>query len=348
MKKPPPGASPGTISVDPEAPRPVIHVTAYGPDKLEERDIEGPSAIRGLLGSFPVVWVNVDGLGDAGVLTALGEIFGIHPLALEDVVNVHQRAKVEQYGETLFIVARMASLTEALETEQISMFLGKGFVLTFQERQGDCLDPVRERIRKSKGRIRQAGADYLTYALLDAVVDNYFPILEGYGERMEDLEREAAEPSGETAARIHDVKRDLRNLRRAIWPHRESVGSLLRDGFEIVSDETRVYLRDCYDHTIQILDLVEGYREQGSDLMNMYMSGISNRMNEIMKVLTIIATIFIPLTFIAGIYGMNFNPEKSPLNMPELNWYWGYPFAICLMAASAIGLLLFFRRRKWL
>ena len=349
-RRTPPGTPPGTLIADPEAPHPVIRVLAYGPEEMMEQELSDPQHVRDFLDKWPVTWVDVEGLGDTRIIGALGEIFGLHHLALEDVVNVHQRAKVEQYGEHHFIVARMVRLGEGLETEQVSLFLGKNFVLTFQEgRPGDSLELVRERIRKKGGHIRDAGLDYLAYALLDAIVDGYFPILEEYGERLEVLEEEIlARPSSDIVARIHGIKRNLLTLRRAIWPQRETFNALLREETALVTAETRLYLRDCYDHTTQIIDLVETYRELGADLTDVYLSSISNRTNEIMRVLTVIATIFIPLTFIAGVYGMNFNPATSPLNMPELNWYWGYPFSLTLMVMVAVGLLVFFWRRGWL
>jgi len=266
------------------------------------------------------------------------------------VLSVHQRPKIEQYGEYYFIVTRMVRLGEHLETEQLSLFLGKNFILTFQEgRPGDCLDLIRERIRQKGGRIREAGLDYLAYALLDAIVDCYFPILEEYGERLEAFEDEIlTRPYGDTVARIHEIKRNLLTLRRAIWPQRETFNTLLRDELPLVTNETRLYLRDCYDHVTQLIDLIETYRELGADLIDVYLSSISNRTNEIMRVLTVISTIFIPLTFIAGVYGMNFNPSASPWNMPELNWFWGYPLSLLLMAVVAFGQLIFFRRRGWL
>jgi magnesium transporter len=208
---------------------------------------------------------------------------------------------------------------------------------------------VREHIRNTRGQIREAGADYLAYALLDAMVDSYFPILEEYGERLETLEDAIiTRPDHHTVARIHAAKRDLLTLRRAIWPQRETFNTLLRDVIPLITDETRLHLRDCYDHTVRLIDLVETYRELGSDLMDVYLSSVSNRTNEIMRVLTVIATIFIPLTFIAGVYGMNFDPDTSPWNMPELNWYWGYPFALTLMTTVIVGQLVFFWRRGWL
>ena len=344
-----PGAPPGTFVVDPEAPPTLVRVIAYGPDGFLDQPVEDLRSLAGLQRTWPVVWVNVDGLGDEKLLREIGEIFGLHPLALADVTNVPQRAKVEQYGRQVFVVTRMAHAGEELETEQLSLFLGEGFVLTFQERPGDCLDPIRERIRKGTAKVRAAGADYLAYAVIDAVIDNCFPVLEQYGERIEALEdRVIADPDARLVGQIHAAKRDLLNLRRAVWPQREALNWLLREQFPLITEDTRLYLRDCYDHAAQIIDILETYRELASGLLEAYMSSLSNRMNEVMKVLTIIATIFIPLSFVAGLYGMNFNPDKSPWNMPELSWRLGYPFALALMAVVAAGMLVYFRRKGWL
>lgn len=352
----PPGAAPGTLTHDPEAPKPVIHVFGYGPEKCHEQRIDNVRSLREMIGKWPVLWVNVEGLGDAKVVSEIGEIFNLHPLALEDVLNVHQRPKVEEYPDNLFIVLRMASLHGGvLETEQIGMFQGKNFIITFQEhgpvgeKAGDPFGPIRDRIRKGVGRVREGTADYFAYCLIDAIIDHYFPILEEFGEKLESLEDEVLlSPTRETVARMHMIKRDLLTLRRAMWPMRDTLNSLLRGTTPLVSASTQLYLRDCYDHTVRIIDLIEMYRELGADLMDVYLSSISNRMNEIMKVLTVIATIFIPLTFITGLYGMNFNTEKSPWNMPELNWRFGYPAVLLVMVTIAAGLLYAFRRRGWL
>jgi magnesium transporter len=346
----PPGTPPGTVIVHPEAASPTIRILAYGPAEVLEENVADGRRVRDFLDKQPVTWVDVEGLGDASTIHTLGEMFGVHRLALEDIVTMHQRPKVEQYGEQLFIVARAVYLGEQLDTEQINLFVGKNFVLTFQEgRPGDCLEAIRERIRKRGGRIRDAGHDYLAYALLDAIVDSYFPILEEYGEQLETLEDEILlHPQVDTVARVHSIKRDLLTLRRAMWPQRETFNALLRDEASVMTTETRLYMRDCYDHSVQILDLLETYRELGSDLIDIYLSMVSNRTNEIMRVLTVISVIFIPLTFIAGVYGMNFDTEKSPWNMPELEWYWGYPFALLLMFLVTLGQLMFFRRRGWL
>lgn len=344
-----PGAAPGTLAVDPHATPPVVRVMAYDAQTLFERQAPTAAEVEPFLGQGHVVWVNVEGLGDAATLQKLAQMFGLHPLALEDVVNTHQRAKVEQYGEVLFIVARMSSLGERLETEQVSLFLGRGFVLTFLEDPGDSFDPVRERLRQGHAKLRAGNSGYLAYALLDAVIDAYFPIIEAYGDRLDVLEDDVIlRPDQHCIARVHDAKRDLRTLRRAVWPLREALGLLNRDECRLLDAETHVHLRDCHDHVIQIIDLVETYRELGSDLTDLYLSSLSNRLNEVMKVLTIISTVFIPLSFVAGVYGMNFNPESSPWNMPELKWRWGYPFALSIMAAMVVSMAAFFYRKGWL
>jgi len=344
----PPGSVPGSLVSDPEGLFPQVNLLAWSDGELEEFESVHVDDLDKHLQKWPMMWVNVDGLGDASTLQKIGEIFGVHNLAMEDIVHVHQRAKVEEYEDRLFIVIRMPSHSEqGIKTEQLSIFLGPGFVLTFQERKEDCLDPVRQRIRKRRGRIRHAGSDYLAYAILDAVVDSWFPILEDYGVTLQDLEDEIlANPIKETVGRIHLVKRELLEVRRTIWPMRETVNNLYRDE-GLVQKETQLYLRDCYDHVIQIIDIVESYRDMASGLMDLYLSSLSNRMNDVMRVLTIIATIFIPLTFIAGIYGMNFNPEVSAWNMPELNWPMGYPVVLGAMGVVGVLLLLFFRRKGW-
>lgn len=344
-----PGTSPGTLVADPHAVHPKVRLIAYGPDALNETEIENVQDIRGLLGRYPVTWVNVDGLADVELIRELGTLFDLHPLALEDVVNTHQRPKVDEYETNVMIVTRMAPVVGVHGTEQISMFLGANFVLTFQEHPGDNFEPVRERIRHGRGRIRDAGVDYLAYALLDATVDGYFPALESYSDILEGIEFAVLDsPDVEIVGRIHAIKRELLDFKHAIWPQRDVFNTLIRDPMDLISDQTGVYLRDCYDHTIQLMDLTETHRETASGLLDTYHSSISTRMNEIMKVLTIIATIFIPLGFIAGLYGMNFDPEASPWNMPELGWYFGYPYALGLMAAVAAGLIVYFVRSGWI
>ena len=340
----PPHSPPGTLTVDPEALKPTIRIIAYGPDAFVDHPIEDPHQIKECLHKYPVTWVNVDGLGDLETLKVIGEIFGLHRLALEDVVHVRQRPKVDEYENQLYIVARMIDqLNGRLATDQLSMFLGKDYVLTFQQRPGDCLDAIRLHAKEKRGRIRDAGADYLAYAILDAVVDEYFPVLEADGDRLEDLEDNVLiRPETTLARQVHETKRDLLVLRRAIWPLREAVSVLQRGTSPLITNETRFYFRDCYDHTIQVLDLIEIYRELCSGLIEMYMTAVSHRMNEIIKVLTIISTLFIPLTFIVGLYGMNFD------FMPELHWRWGYPVVLMLMAGVTLCMLFFFWRKGWI
>lgn len=343
------GAPPGTLVTHPDASPTVVRVIAFNPDTLVEQKVEDIGSLPDFLKAYEVTWINVEGLGNVEMIEKLGELMGLHRLALEDVLHGHQRSKAEDYESHLFIVVRMVSLNEGLETEQLSMFLGEKYVLTFQERPGDPLEPVRERLRRPSGKIRERGTNYLLYAILDAVIDGYFPVLETIGEKLEQFEDEIIErPTRGMIGTIHDIKRDLLKLRRTGWPLREVANALIRDHESFFSEYTRMYLRDCYDHAIQVMDLVENYRDISSGLMEVYLSSVSNKMNEVMQVLTVIATIFIPLTFVAGVYGMNFNPETSPWNMPELNWYLGYPIVWLVMLAVTFAMVLFFRSKGWL
>ncbi|MBC7833843.1 MAG: magnesium/cobalt transporter CorA [Phycisphaerales bacterium] len=352
-RRTPPGSTPGTLVPDPAAAAPVIHIIAYGPEGLHEETVPNLGALEAIRSKWPVVWVNVDGLGDARVLEECGRQFGLHRLALEDVINTYQRPKVEAYPGCLFIVTRMAreqpDPAVPLDTEQLSIFLGAGFVLTFQDKPGDSLEPVRQRIRQDSGRIRRVRADYLAYALVDASIDGYFPLLEHVGERLEELE-DAVMVTSDAACvqRLHQLKRDLIGVRRAMWPLRDAMNILIREPSPLIEDDTKIFLRDCYDHTIQIIDLVEMYRELAADLMQMYLSQVNNRMNEVMKFLALISTIFIPLNFIASIYGMNFDPDTSPYNMPELRWRFGYVGALIVMSVVGALLFLYFARKGWL
>lgn len=347
-RRTPPGADPGTVQTQPDARPPTIHVLAYGPDEVVEEEVRDLDRLAAYRERYPVTWINVDGLGDAATIRRLGELFSLHPLAQEDVVNVHQRSKVEPYDTQLFIVARMAQWVGHVETEQLSLFLGRNWVLTFLENPGDCLDPVRDRIRKGSGRIRRAAADHLAYALLDAVIDSYFPVVEQMADRLESLEDEVGtRSSGDANARIHAIRSDLLLLRRSLRPHREAVNELVRDEHPLIGPEARLFLRDCYDHTVQLIELLEVYREMCSDLRDYHVSLASNRMNEVMKVLTIIATLFMPLSFVAGLYGMNFD-TSSPWNMPELRWPFGYLFALSLMLMVAVGMICYFRLKGWI
>ena len=348
-RKAPPGQPPGTLRIDPHAPPSVMDVLAYEAEQVDESRPTKTSGLVGLRKKTGVCWVNVVGLGSEPILRGIAESFGIHPLAMEDVINTHQRPKVEEYGEHLFVVLRLPRAGDVLSVEQISLYAGPGFVVTFQEFEGDCFDPVRERIRKKRGRIRGLGADYLMYALIDAVADHYFPLLELYGDKLDSLEDEIiAGASSDVMRRLLEVKRELLRLRRSVWPLRDALRLLLTGAHELVTDDTRLYLRDCYDHLVVAVEMLDSHREVDSNLVSVHLSVVSQRMNEIMKVLTIIATVFIPLGFVAGLYGMNFDRETSPWNMPELAWYYGYPFALGLMAAISGALLWFFYRKGWL
>jgi magnesium transporter len=346
-----PGAEPGTLIDNPLSRSCELELFVYNPETIVEKKIDDVAQIEEIWDRQSVLWVNLDGAEDATVVRKIGELFGFHKLALEDVLSGRQRAKVEEYEGFLFIIAKMLMNGAELETEQLSMFVGQNFVVTFQECPGgDPFDLVRDRIRKkTHSKIRSAGADYLAYALLDAVIDHYYPCLEEYGEILDELEvRVTSGLDSKTVNELHSIKRDLLTLRRAVWPLRDAVNTLLRDESAYVSKETRVYLRDCYDHVVVIIDWIETYRELGSSLTEVYLSSSSNRMNAIMKVLTIISTIFLPATLIAGIYGMNFSPERSPLNMPELNWYYGYIYALALMAVLTVVTLSLFGAKGWL
>jgi len=347
-----PGSMPGTLTIPFDAEPPVIVLIDYNEAKAIRLEVEQPEDCALYLDSESVSWVDVKGLGSENILQRVGHVFNLHPLVLEDVVNVPQRPKVEEFDDQLLIIARMVTLKKSgtgFVNEQVSLILGKHYLLTVQEEPDyDSFGPIRERIRLNKGTIRKHGTDYLAYALLDSIVDGFFPVLETFGEQLEELEDEVvASPTRQTLERIHQLKRELLMLRRAIWPQRDAINSLIRDGSDLISQDVRIYLRDCYDHTIQVLDMVETYRELASSLMDVYLSSVSNRMNEVMKFLTVMSSIFIPLTFIAGVYGMNFDASKSPYNMPELEWYWGYPACMAAMFIIAFVLVFFFWRRGW-
>jgi magnesium transporter len=345
-RHPPVGSRPGTLAVAPGGLTPRIHRIRYWSDAVDEGAVADPD---GLAPPPPeqqgVTWIDVQGLGDEPILRRLGERFGLHPLALEDVVNAPQRPKIEEYQDQLLIITRMARLADAneLDAEQVGLVLGPGYVLSFQERYGDVLDPVRLRLREGLGPIRSAGADYLAYALLDTIIDGYYPVLEELSEILTRLEeRILTRPGPRSLGRLNRVKAVLVALRRGIWPQREALNRLLRDGSRFISPEVRVYLRDTYDHAAQVVDVVDSHRELVAGLLNTYLSAISNRTNEVMKMLTIMASIFIPLTFMAGVYGMNFEA------MPELHSPWGYPMLLGVMVLTALGMLYYFRRRGWL
>jgi magnesium transporter len=347
-----PGSMPGTLHIEEDASPPTIVLIDYNEQDAVRVQIAEPEECVPYLDSVSVSWVDVHGLGSEDVLQRLGKVFGLHPLALEDVVNVPQRPKVEDYDNQLLIITRMVmprKQGEGCVTEQVSFILGEHYLLTVQEEpEQDTFFPVRDRIRTGKGAIRKRGADYLAYALIDTIIDGFFPVLEVYGEQIENLEDEVVlNPSRRTLERIHMLKRQLLTLRRAIWPQRDAINALIRDESNLISSEVRVYLRDCYDHAVQVLDMVETYRELAASLMDVYLSSVGNKTNDVMKLLTVISSIFIPLTFIAGVYGMNFNTEVSPWNMPELNWYLGYPLCLAFMVVIATALVFYFWKQGW-
>ncbi len=339
-----PGTPPGTL-VAAGAPAPArISVLAYNREgATERRDVSVDDAL-GVVVPGGVTWINVDGLGDTQTLTRLGERFGLHPLALEDVLNVGQRPKVERYDKHMFVVMHTMRIADGeISEEQVSLFFGAGWLITVQERpDGDCFGAVREAIRQGRGRVRDAGADYLAYLLVDSVVDAYFPVIEQFGERMQHLESAAIDdPSASVLVQMQRMRHQLLTLRRAVWPMREEVLILQREESELVTAETRLFLRDVYDHAVQALEIVESLRETAVSVMEVYLSVQNQRLQEVMKVLTVIATIFIPLTFIASIYGMNFK------HMPELEWRYGYAWALGLMLATALGMIGYFKKRSW-
>ena len=323
-----------------------ITVIDYDEKDLSEKEAKSAEECFSFKDTPTVTWINVDGLHDIDLILKIGENFDLHPLVLEDIVNTTQRPKYEDYGEYVYVVLKMLYFNgdkDEIKAEQVSIIIGQNFIISFQEKEGDVFNPVRERIRTSKGRIRKTGADYLAYALLDAIIDNYFIILEKLGEMIEDMEEELVkEPSPGTLQIIHKLKTETIFLRKSVWPLREVVNSLERKESSLIRETTIPFIRDLYDHTIQVIDSVETFRDLISGMLDIYLSSISNKMNNIMKVLTIIATIFIPLTFIAGIYGMNFK------FMPELEWRWSYPFIWAVMIIIFIGMLFYFRSKDWI
>lgn len=329
-----------------------IDVMAFSHEGLvEEKSLESVEWIASNRERFTTIWVNVEGLGDVSSLIRLGEIFKLHKLSLEDVLNPGQRPKLESYPGYYIVIMRMLQRRGLeLEFEQLSLFLGQDFVLTFQDGiPGDCMGPLRARLRGDASTRHDRLASFLAYSILDSVVDSYFPVLEGMGEYLEDLEDHVLlQPHPDCVKAIHDVKRELLAIRRAVWPLRDAINPLLRDDTDLICPETKVFLRDCNDHCVQLIEIVETYREICSSLMDVYLSSLSNRMNEVMKVLAIITTIFVPLTFVAGVYGMNFDPSSSPVNMPELRAYWGYPLCLAFMLVVALGELWFFKKRGWI
>ncbi len=338
------GARPGTLLISDDAATTRVRVVRYSRSGVTSETSSDVTNLRDSISPGEVTWIDVQGFADEDVLEDLAEQFEIHPLAMEDVVNVPQRPKSEPYAEHLLIIVRLAPRldVEDAPANQLSMFIGRDYVITFQNRYSDQFDPVVQRIQCPTARLRENGTDYLAYAILDTAVDRYYPLLEVVGEQLETLERQVlSDPHPDMLRRINKIKNRLMNLRRILWPQREAVRSLLSDENELISEEVRTFLRDTYDHCIQIADVVEMYRELAAGLLTMYLSAVAHRSNEIMKVLTIMSSVFVPLTFVAGIYGMNFE------HMPELGLSWSYPLVWCVMGTTAFGMLGFFYRKGW-
>ena len=342
------GLPPGTLVHIGERKAEQIRITLidYNEQNFQERVAEKVEECFPFKEMPTVTWINIDGLHNIEAIEKIGRNFELHPLILEDILNTGQRPKCEDYEKCLFMVLKMLTFnneSDSIQSEQVSLVLGQNFVISFQEAVGDVFEQIRDRIRNAKGKIRKMSADYLAYTLIDAIVDNYFLILEKIGEQIESMEEELiAKPSDKTVRKIHALKKELIFLRKSVWPLRELISSLEKTGSSLITNSTEPYLRDVYDHTIQVIDTVESFRDMVSGMLDIYLSSISNRMNAVMKVLTIIATIFIPLTFVAGIYGMNFK------YMPELGWKWGYFIVLVIMAAVAVVMLIYFKRKKWL
>lgn len=331
---------------------PEVMAMEFSPDHLHRVQLESPDeAVRFRDGSH-VTWININGLHDTALLEGIGSIFNIHPLAMEDVLNINQRPKIEFFDDVVFIVFKMIEYNDSnreIESEQISLILCKNVVLTFQETPGDIFNPLRERIANLQGRLRRSGSDYLAYAILDVIVDNYFLVLEKVGDELTELDEAILEdPDDETLRHIYRLRRELIYFRKSVWPLRELVSQMMRSEDGVFRKPTRRFLGDLHDHTIQVIDTVETYREMAGGILDLYLSTISNRMNEVMKVLTIIATIFIPLSFLAGVYGMNFDTAAGPFNMPELSLPYGYLGFWGVTLAVGVGLLAYFRKKRWL
>jgi len=323
-----------------------ITVIDYDEKHLQEKEVKSAEECFPYKDKPTVTWINISGVHEIKVIEEIGKHFNLHPLILEDIVDTDQRPKIKDFGNYIFIILKMLyydKKDDEMKVEQVSLVLGKNYVISFQEREGDVFDLIRERIRNNMGQIRKAGADYLIYVLIDAIIDNYFIIIEKLGEEIENLEDKViSQPNPANVQAIHKLKRDLIFLRKSVWPLREVINILERGESPLILESTNLYLRDVYGHTIQVMDTVESLRDIISGILDIYLSSVNTRMNEIMKILTIIATIFIPLTFITGIYGMNFQ------FMPEIKWFWGYPLILSVMSIIGIIMVVFFKKRKWM
>ena len=348
-RRPVPGAPPGTLVPPEDTGNSTIVVWAWSAETCREEPLRRIEDLEQHRQTGMSIWLDVTGIPATDVIAGIGQAFNLHPLSLEDVLSSGQRPKVEHYETYDFVVLKALAISGDVGESVLSIFLGERFVITFQERGFDLLEPVRARLRNGRGRIRERGPDYLAYAVIDSAIDHYFPVVEELDDRIELAEARVLAPgSREVIGLAGDIRRDLRTIRHAVWPLRDVLASMLQDGGELLTGDTRLYLRDSYDHVVQLQEMVEFSREVAASLLEAYISTVSLQMNQVMRVLTLIATIFIPLTFITGVYGMNFDPIASPFNMPELRWYWAYVFSLGLMLGTAGLFLLFFWRRGWI
>ncbi len=342
------GRAPGTLVDLQTDEMPALRITrfAYSEDHIEEKQNVSPEDVAPDAQKHLVTWINVDAVHNVEILNRIGGLFNIHPLILEDIQNTQQRPKLDRSDDLMFISLKMLRFNDQIgdvDTEQVSIIFGASFVITFQEKQGDVFDPVRQRLRENKGRVRRSGADYLAYSLIDSIVDNYFIVLENTEAQIDSIEDQImVSPIARIPQKLHELKRKTLLIRRAVWPLREAISALEKEESSLIHKSTKPYLRDVYEHTIQVIDAVETFRDLVSGLYDIYLSTVSHNMNAIMKVLTIIATIFIPLTFVAGVYGMNFR------YMPELAWRWGYPAVVGIMLVVAVAMIIYFKKKKWL
>jgi len=347
----PPGTSPGTLVQAEDLTRIpfTINLMDYTDEDLTEKQLSSLADCAPYLQAPSITWIHLQGDPEADSLRELGELFGMHALLLEDVLNTGQRPKIDIMDEQLFVIMNLPVMDDTrLSIEQLSLFVGKNYLISFHRGQADPFTLIRKRLLSHSGKIRSRQADYLMYSLIDAIIDAGFPVLEEFGNYIELLEEELLDaPDKRTLRKLHELKRELLLLRRMLWPQREVLNLMIRDEPGIIEEGTYLYLRDCYDHTIQIMDLIESYRDMSANMLDVYLSSVSNRMNEVMKVLTVIATIFIPLTFVVGVYGMNFQNPDSPWAMPELHWYFGYPIVWLIMVFITIGMIAYFKRKGW-
>lgn len=346
-KRLPPGSSPGTLAPIPGASPTSITLCAYNNDTYIEKSLDNVVDIPRYLAEYTVNWIHVSGFQDLALIEELGTLLNLHSLSLEDALYGHHRTKIEEYDHYLFIITQMVSITDKLHAEQISFFLLNNCLVTFHETTPDCLDPVRSRMKRAAGKIRGRGLDYLAYALLDTIIDNYYPALEHFNEALEQLENSVL--SGfqqKQLIKIHSIKNDIQNMQRVVWPMREVIGVLMREESGFIKESTYKYLRDCYDHVVQLEELTEYCRELAGSLMELHLSFSNQKMSDVMKFLTLVSTFFIPLNFITSFYGMNFH--DSPFNMPELGWRYGYIYAVLLLLCCACGMFYLFKRRGWI